>query len=34
MTSYLDYIDSDPYDYYATQLQAGPVHRCRDPTSR
>lgn len=26
MTSYLDYVDSDPYDYYATQLQAGPVH--------
>ncbi len=26
MTSYLDYIDSDPYDYYAAQLKAGPVH--------
>jgi cytochrome P450 len=26
MTSYLDYIDSNPYDYYSTQLQAGPVH--------
>jgi hypothetical protein len=26
MTSYLDYIDSNPYDYYSSQLQAGPVH--------
>lgn len=26
MTSYLDYVDSDPYGYYAAQLQTGPVH--------
>jgi hypothetical protein len=26
MTSYLDYIDSNPYDYYSSRLQAGPVH--------
>jgi cytochrome P450 len=26
MTSYLDYIDSNPYEYYSAQLQAGPVH--------
>ena len=26
LTSYLDYIDRDPYDYYTAQLKAGPVH--------
>ncbi|HEX4061346.1 MAG TPA: cytochrome P450 [Streptosporangiaceae bacterium] len=26
MTSYLDYIDTNPYDYYSSRLQAGPVH--------
>ena len=24
--SYLDYVDTDPYEYYSRQLQAGPIH--------